>query len=73
MGKLNILFWGVSNPLYNDRLSTSLGAFFRILHLADCLSKNLPADKNMKWTTDASGRPVSGLDTEGNTMSFTYQ
>lgn len=61
-----------ANPLYTAQLSASLGAFFRIQNMIDCLSKNLPSDGISQWTTDASGKVVSGLGTDGTVINFTY-
>lgn len=69
---------GFANPLYSQRLSSSLGVFFRRQYLRlmpsymDCLSKNLPSDGIVKWTTDANGRVISGLTADGITITFTY-
>jgi hypothetical protein len=54
-------------------LSTSLGAFFINEQTIDILSLNLPSDGMTKWTTDASGRVVSGLGTDGTITTFTYR
>jgi hypothetical protein len=61
------------NPLYNQRLSLSLGAFFLDQYEFDCLSKDLPADGIVKWITDANGRVVSAIGTDGSTTTYTYK
>jgi hypothetical protein len=65
------------NPLYSDLLSTSLGSLMVFNNLGDYRSKNLPSQStsdaggsqitlNYVWTTDASGRVIHGIGTDGN-------
>jgi hypothetical protein len=62
-----------ANPLYNAKVSNSLGAFFLNQNLVDFLSKQLPSDGVAHWTTDAGGKVISGLAIDGTTVTFTYQ
>jgi hypothetical protein len=66
---------GVTNPFYNQRISTNLGAFYTLIGVGDYLSKNLTQffQEQITWTTDANGRVLSGIGAAGTTVVFTYQ
>ena len=74
-----------SNPLYNNKLSTTFGSFFLFNEVGDFLSKNLPSQTtdqeggsdqitlNYTWTTNTDGKVVQGIATDnGGTVQKVY-
>jgi hypothetical protein len=62
-----------ANPLHGLDRSSGLGALLRNYNSLDCISKSLPADGMTNWTTDANGRVVGGLGTDGSITTYTYK
>jgi YD repeat-containing protein len=61
-----------ANPFNNPHFSNSLGPLLRDQNSIDCVSKDLPSDGVLHWTTDSGGKVVSGLSVDGTITTFTY-
>jgi hypothetical protein len=63
-----------ANPLYDPKISASVGIFGFYIGAADLYSKNFLnyTDEKISWSTDSKGRLVTGTGDKGTTIKINY-